>query len=195
MPMTVGQYALDRGYSRTAIYKAIDRLGLNDSNTYKGINNGKETIFISDDGIRLLDESLQPSQKSNDAMKKTLELAIRDREAQLIQEKADKVEELTTKLTNVTEKLHAEKEHEILVTRQELLDQVHNLSANLLQTVDEMKTDKDAIIKDLLGKIATLETENQRLKTDCQRLTKSLDYAKRHPFRFSIGKDSPAAPQ
>lgn len=195
MPMTVGQYALDRGYSRTAIYKAIDRLGLNDSNTYKGINNGKETIFISDDGIRLLDESLQPSQKSNDAMKKTLELAIRDREAQLIQEKADKVEELTTKLTNVTEKLHAEKEHEILVTRQELLDQVHNLSANLLQTMDEMKTDKDAIIKDLLGKIATLETENQRLKTDCQRLTKSLDYAKRHPFRFSIGKDSPAAPQ
>ena len=38
MPMTVGQYALDRGYSRTAIYKAIDRLGINETHTYKGIN-------------------------------------------------------------------------------------------------------------------------------------------------------------
>ena len=190
MPMTVGQYALDRGYSRTAIYKAIDRLGLNDSNTYKGINNGKETIFISDDGIRLLDESLQPSQKSNDAMKKTLELAIRDREAQLIQEKADKVEELTTKLTTVTEQLHQEKEHEILVTRQEMLEQVHNIGANLLKSVDQIRDEKDATIKELLEKVIALEAENQRLKTDCQRLTKSLDYAKRHPLRFSISKDS-----
>lgn len=195
MPMTVGQYALDRGYSRTAIYKAIDRLGINEKHTYKGINNGKETIFISDDGIRLLDENLQPSQKSNDAMKKTLELAIRDRETQLIQEKADKVEELTTKLTTMTEKLLKEKEHEILVTRQEMLDRVDNSIDNLMRTVDQIREDKDTVIQGLLERIATLEADKLRLQTDCQRLTKSLNYAKEHPIRFAINKDLPEAPQ
>lgn len=195
MPMTVGQYALDRGYSRTAIYKAIDRLGINETLTYKGINNGKETIFISDDGIQLLDENLQPSQKSNDALKKTLELAIRDREAQLIQEKADKVEELTTKFTTLTEQLHKEKEHEIIVTRSEMLERVDKIGVNLMQTVDQIREDKDALISELRGQIAKLEADNQRLTTECQLLTKSLNYAKKHPIRFSINKDSPDALQ
>lgn len=192
MPMTVGQYALDRGYSRTAIYKAIDRLEINESHTYKGINNGKETIFISDDGIRLLDENLQPSQKSNDALKKTLELAIRDREAQLIQEKADKVEELTTKFTTLTEQLHKEKEHEIVVTRQEMLERVDKIGVNLMQTVDQIREDKDALISELRGQIAKLEADNQRLTTECQLLTKSLNYAKKHPIKFAMSQELPA---
>lgn len=192
MPMTVGQYALDRGYSRTAIYKAIDRLGINEKHTYKGINNGKETIFISDDGIRLLDENLQPSQKSNDALKKTLELAIRDREAQLIQEKADKVEELTTKFTTLTEQLHKEKEHEIVVTRQEMLERVDKIGVNLMQTVDQIREDKDALISELRGQIAKLEADNQRLTTECQLLTKSLNYAKKHPIKFAMSQELPA---
>ena len=191
MPMTVGQYALDRGYSRTAIYKAIDRLGINETHTYKGINNGKETIFISDDGIRLLDENLQPSQKSNDALKKTLELAIRDREAQLIQEKADKVEELTTKFTTLTEQLHKEKEHEIVVTRQEMLERVDKIGVNLMQTVDQIREDKDALISELRGQIAKLEADNQRLTTECQLLTKSLNYAKKHPIKFAMSQELP----
>lgn len=192
MPMTVGQYALDRGYSRTAIYKAIDRLEINETHTYKGINNGKETIFISDDGIRLLDENLQPSQKSNDALKKTLELAIRDREAQLIQEKADKVEELTTKFTTLTEQLHKEKEHEIVVTRQEMLEKVDKIGVNLMQTVDQIREDKDALISELRGQIAKLEADNQRLTTECQLLTKSLNYAKKHPIKFAMSQELPA---
>ncbi len=192
MPMTVGQYALDRGYSRTAIYKAIDRLEINESHTYKGINNGKETIFISDDGIRLLDENLQPSQKSNDALKKTLELAIRDREAQLIQEKADKVEELTTKFTTLTEQLHKEKEHEIIVTRSEMLERVDKIGVNLMQTVDQIREDKDALISELRGQIAKLEADNQRLTTECQLLTKSLNYAKKHPIKFAMSQELPA---
>lgn len=192
MPMTVGQYALDRGYSRTAIYKAIDRLGINETLTYKGINNGKETIFISDDGIQLLDENLQPSQKSNDALKKTLELAIRDREAQLIQEKADKVEELTTKFTTLTEQLHKEKEHEIVVTRSEMLERVDKIGVNLMQTVDQIREDKDALISELRGQIAKLEADNQRLTTECQLLTKSLNYAKKHPIKFAMSQELPA---
>ena len=192
MPMTVRKYALDRGYSRTAIYKAIDRLGINESPTYKGINNGKETIFISDDGIRLLDENLQPSQKSNDALKKTLELAIRDREAQLIQEKADKVEELTTKLTAMTAQLHKEKEYEIVVTRREMLERVDKIGVNLMQTVDQIREDKDALISELRGQIARLEADNQRLTTECQLLTKSLNYAKKHPIKFAMSQELPA---
>ena len=192
MPMTVGQYALDRGYSRKAIYKAIDRLGINETHTYKGINNGKETILISDDGIRLLDENLQPSQKSNDALKKTLELAIRDREAQLIQEKADKVEELTTKFTTLTEQLHKEKEHEIIVTRSEMLERVDKIGVNLMQTVDQIREDKDALISELRGQIAKLEADNERLTTQCQLLTKSLNYAKKHPIKFAMSQELPA---
>ena len=92
----------------------------------------------------------------------------------------------------MTEQLHKEKEHEIVVTRQEMLERVDKIGVNLMQTVDQIREDKDALISELRGQIAKLEAENQRLTTECQRLTKSLNYAKKHPIKFAMSQELPA---
>lgn len=204
MPLTIGQYALDRGYSRTAIYKAIDRLPELQSMTYKGINKGKETIFISDEGIELLDSTLQPSQKANDALKKNLELAIRDRESELIREKAEKIEELTNKFTTLSEALHQEKEQEMTVTRKEMITRVEAVGSEVSEALSIIKNSYEVNLQELKDKISKLEAENEalkaenkrlsevynRLKTSCKQLTNSIKFAHNHPVRFLIsGKD------
>lgn len=204
MPLTVGQYAIDRGYSRTAIYKAIDRSPEIQNLTYKGISKGKETLFISDEGIELLDSNLQPSQKSNDALKKNLELAIRDRENQLITEKNEIVNELTTKLTTLSDQLHREKEEEMTITRNEMISRVENVGSDVREALDLIRDNYvvnlcklEEKIQVLENKIQALETENtelrevnNRLKTNCQQLTSSLQFAQAHPVKFMIaGKD------
>ena len=46
MPMTVREYAETRGYSRVAIYKAIDRSPELENCIYQGVSNGKSAKFI-----------------------------------------------------------------------------------------------------------------------------------------------------
>lgn len=204
MPMTIGQYALDRGYSRPAIYKAIDRSPELQTMTYKGISNGKETTFISDDGIEFLDATMQPSAKANDALKKNLELAIRDREAQLLQEKNKIVSELTNKLTDLSEKLHQEKEEEMTITRNEMITRIENVGSGVNEMLDQIRSSYEIRIRELTSKISELEDENKhyriensrltevvtRLSTDCKQLTTRLRFALDHPVKFMIqGKD------
>lgn len=204
MPMTIGQYALDRGYSRTAIYKAIDRTPELQSMTYKGISKGKETTFLSDEGIEILDATMQPSAKSNESLKKNLELAIRDREAQLLQERNEIVSELTNKLTDISERLHQEKEEEMMITRTEMIKRIENVGSGVQEILDQIRSSYEIRIRELNDKLSKLETENNhykvenarlsedvnRLKTSCKQLTARIRFAQNHPVKFMIqGKD------
>ena len=94
MPMTVREYAETRGYSRVAIYKAIDRSPELANCLYQGISNGKSAKFISDEGINFLDQTLKPSSQSNIALKNHLELVVANREKALADEHLEKVESL-----------------------------------------------------------------------------------------------------
>ena len=204
MPMTIGQYALDRGYSRAAIYKAIDRSQELQEMTYKGISKGKETTFLTDDGIEFLDSTMQPSAKANDALKKNLELAIRDREAQLLQEKNEVVTELTTRLTDLSERLHREKEEEMTNTRSEMISRIETVGSGVQEMLDQIRNSYEVRIQELTSKISELEAENKhykvenarlsetvtRLITSCKQLTAKIRFAQNHPVKFMIqGKD------
>lgn len=204
MPMTIGQYALDRGYSRAAIYKAIDRSPELQDMTYKGISKGKETTLLTDDGIEFLDSTMQPSAKSNDALKKNLELAIRDREAQLLQEKNEVVTELTTRLTDLSERLHREKEEEMTNTRSEMISRIETVGSEVQEMLDQIRSSYEVRIRELTEKISELEAENKhykvenarlsetvtRLTTNCKQLTARIRFAQNHPVKFMIqGKD------
>ena len=94
MPMTVREYAETRGYSRVAIYKAIDRSPELENCIYQGVSNGKSAKFISDEGINFLDQTLKPSSQSNIALKNHLELVVANREKALADEHLEKVESL-----------------------------------------------------------------------------------------------------
>ncbi len=166
MPMTIAEYAADRGYSRQAIYNAIDRNEDLQRETYHGVSNGKSAKFLTDEGVGILDSTLQPSLKSNLTQKKNLELAITTRENQLIQEKADKIEELSNKLTMETERLHREKEEEMTVTRTEMLDRVENVGTDVRAFIAQIRGQYERDLHEAKEKIAKLEQENKDFRDE-----------------------------
>ena len=166
MPMTVAEYATDRGYSRQAIYNAIDRNEALQRETYQGVSNGKSAKFLTDEGVGILDSTLQPSLKSNITQKKNLELAITTRENQLIQEKADKIEELSNKLTMETDRLHREKEEEMTVTRTEMLDRVENVGSDVRAFIAQIRGTYEKDLQEAKAKIDKLEQENKDFRDE-----------------------------
>lgn len=154
MPMTVREYAVTRGYSRQAIYKAIERSPDLANCLYQGISNGKSAKFISDAGIEFLDRTLKPSSQSNLALKNNLELAVANREKLLADEHLKKVESL-----------HEEKEVEMTTTRNMMIARVD-------AGIEEIK-------KIQAEKIERLEKENAELRER----VKELEIQLQHPLK------------
>lgn len=189
MPMTIAEYATDRGYSRPAIYKAIDRIPEMQGQTYQGVSNGKSAAFLTDEGVGILDANLQPSSKSNVALKKNLELALRSRETELMQEKAEKIEELTTKLADKTDELHREKEAEMTETRTMMMDRIDAIGSDVKETIATIKADYEEFRKKdqekfheqydkLKSKYERVKSENEALRTEIEEKDKEIDRLK-----------------
>lgn len=158
MPMTVREYAVTRGYSRTAIYKAIERSPDLANCLYQGISNGKSAKFISDAGIEFLDRTLKPSSQSNLALKNNLELAVANRETALEKEHSAKVESLLRETA-------AEKDE----TRKMMIARV---DAGIEAGIEEIK-------KIQAEKIERLEKENAELRER----VKELEIQLQHPLK------------
>lgn len=157
MPMTVREYAETRGYSRVAIYKAIDRSPELENCIYQGVSNGKSAKFINDEGINFLDQTLKPSSQSNIALKNHLELVVANREKALADEHLEKVESLLRETA-------AEKDE----TRKMMLARV---DAGIDAGIKEIK-------KIQAEKIERLEKENAELRER----VKELEIQLQHPL-------------
>lgn len=194
MSVTVAEFATQRGMSRQGVYKAIERHNIP---TFKGVSNGKSTQFMTDEDAQRLNEILGPTETSNMILKQNLELQIQQDREQLIQEKAEKVEQLLR-----------EKEAEMTVTREEMLNRVESGVSEMHKMMDELRaeyrhkedhniqlykekmTEKNAEIDKLNAIINDLQYENTRLKDRCNQLSdrntllqNQLVEAQQHPYR------------
>ena len=187
MPVTVAEFAAQRGMSRQGVYNAIKRYEIP---TYQGVSNGKSTQFMSDEDADRLNELLGPTEASNMILKQNLELQIRTEREDLLRETSSKVEAALR-----------EKTEEMTTTRQQMLDHIDSGVSEMREMVEaerngtiklyenqvkELKKEKEA----LTDKLEALTAENAELKEKIYKLNELLVEAVNHPYRHLINTAS-----
>lgn len=194
MSVFVSEFAAQRGMTVQGVYKAIKRHNIP---TQQGVSNGKSAQFMTDEDAQRLNELLGPTESSNLILKNQLELQIQTEREQLIKEKADKIEELLR-----------EKEKEMTVTRELMMNKfgdystdttvaLNQLSSNINSSLDEVKEAYKLNLQAKEEKIAELEKDNEDLKAQVKRLKDKLQttldkntqlqndlkFAQEHPYK------------
>ena len=194
MSVFVSEFAAQRGMTVQGVYKAIKRHNIP---TQQGVSNGKSAQFMTDEDAQRLNELLGPTESSNLILKNQLELQIQTEREQLIKEKADKIEELLR-----------EKEKEMTVTRELMMNKFGDYSTDTTIALNNMRSDmtasidavkeaykvnidaKDARISELENDKRNLEDQIERLKEKLQIaldkntvLQNELVFAQQHPYK------------
>ena len=175
MPVTIAEFAAQRGMSRQGVYNAIKRNGIE---TYQGVSNGKAAAYLSDESADKLNEILGPNERTNMILKQQLELTIQSEREQLLRETTEKVEQLLR-----------EKEVEITKTRTEMLEKIDDDTEALAKRFDKLDKalrERDQIIDVLRAENIAKDKEILTLKARIKDLEEWYQYACRHKFRFLL---------
>lgn len=189
MPVTVAEFATQRGMSRQGVYNAIKRYEIQ---TYQGVSNGKSTQFMSDEDAARLNELLGPTESSNLILKQNLELQIRTEREELLKEASSKVEATLR-----------EKADEVEKTRTMMLDRIDNGVSEMKQMLESERNgtikmlekdnaDQKKEIEKLKTENKNLSDENERLRLELKTALEKLKYTQAHPIISALDRKKEA---
>lgn len=170
MPLTIAQFSQNKGCSKQAIYSAIDRSKEVQEHTFKGISNGKETLYLDDTAIALLERTMRfPTQNT--------EIITTELRANVLKEK----EELTQGIVGrVNSSVHADIENmgarlqnslTNAVGRAIVSERISELKESHTRELAHLNSDRERIQANLSAteiEKRKLEQENYKLKMDLE---------------------------
>lgn len=165
MPMTISEYAESRHITKQAVYKALKNNPEFEEKTYTGIVRGKESKYLNDELIGILDQTINLPHEFTEDVKT---------EMRLFQSEDLRAKE--SEITELNKQLAAEKDKVIAAmgeTHKAMIAAVgsavsESVSANneaIKTSIDELKDNQATAVK-----VATLQKDVDRLQEEVKRL-------------------------
>lgn len=164
MPLTVAQFAEQKGISKQAVYSAIARRPDISEHTFQGVSNGKSAQFLDDTAITLLENTMRFPQKNSDMITNELRANVLREKAELTQGIVNQVSDnVREHILSVADELERRIESSIESERVTDLKESHKREIEQINA-DRMRLQKELEVSNI--GITTLREENHRLCMD-----------------------------
>lgn len=164
MPMTIPDYAKDRHISRQAVDKVLKKRPDIDAKTYMGISHGRDTKFLSDEAVGMLDQTIKMPYSNVEEVSKEL-VAMHNAEMVGALQHTNEVLEAQNLIRDKLEGVQERLTDEVAETRRQLLERTDASHKELLKKMEEVSGDyitKDDI-QELSGKLSEAQATISKL--------------------------------
>ena len=172
MPITVQDYAIQRGCSRQAVYSMINKHQLK---TEQGISHGKSTQMLPDETVERLNQLIRPTSREVATLSDSVQMELMERE---------------TKLKDETILAKNETIQEIKETRSQMLARIEKIADDFERQLSVERTkfssERETLLREKSEKdlaISALRLENEQLRQQIGALSKELERIKAHPIK------------